>query len=180
MSLKQAAERYAKTLLDLSFEQKIEEGVRQDMDFVGATLEHEQLRQSLMSPIVEAATKKSVLKKLFEHEVHELSLKFLYLLIDKGREELITEAVGSFVQQYNERNGIQPVDLTTAADLDKSAFKELTDKISKDYFQGKQLEIRQHVDESLVGGFILEFNNQRIDTSVKGKLAKLLKSYSNQ
>lgn len=180
MSLKQAAERYATTLLDLSFDQKIEEKVREDMDYVGATLEHEELRQSLLSPIIEGSTKKSVLNKLFEPQMQGLSLKFLHLLIDKSREELISDAVESFVEQYNERKGIQPVDLTTATDLDPAAFKELTDKISKEYFQGKALEIRQNVDESLVGGFILEFNNQRIDTSVKGKLAKLLKSYSNQ
>ncbi len=180
MSMKQAAERYARTLLDLSFDQKIEEKVRRDIDFVGATLEHDQLEHSLMSPIIEGARKKKILKQLFESQIQNLSLKFLYMLIDKGREQLMIDALASFVKQYNERKGIQPVELTTAANLDKAAYKNLTDKISEKYFQGKQLEIRKHEDESLVGGFILEFNNQRIDTSVKGKLAKLLKSYSNQ
>ncbi|MFM6915223.1 MAG: F0F1 ATP synthase subunit delta, partial [Aquirufa sp.] len=45
-------------------------------------------------------------------------------------------------------------------------------KIVKDY-TGKEVELIEQIDESLIGGFILKVGDQQIDDSIKRKLNDL-------
>jgi F-type H+-transporting ATPase subunit delta len=45
-------------------------------------------------------------------------------------------------------------------------------KIVKDY-TGKEVQLTEHIDESLIGGFILRVGDQQIDDSIRRKLNDL-------
>jgi F-type H+-transporting ATPase subunit delta len=177
--MNQAAERYAETLIELAFEKKNEDQVRDDMQLVGQALSNQDLSSAILSPIVDDATKKQIVEKLFDGKIQAISLNFIKLIIDKGRDQLLQAAAEIYQKLYNERKGIQTVHLTTAAALTNEQFDTLKTKVKDKYFADKQLDIHHHIDESLIGGFVLEFNNQLVDASIKNKLSKLLNTYSN-
>jgi len=63
------------------------------------------------------------LNSLFEKNIQELSMKFLRLITNKGREQYISYICDAFDEIYMEYKNILPVVFTTAQKADK---KQLT------------------------------------------------------
>jgi F-type H+-transporting ATPase subunit delta len=61
--------------------------------------------------------------------------------------------------------------VTTASALTAEQ-KVTVSKIVKDY-TGKEVELIEQIDESLIGGFILKVDDKQIDDSIKRKLNDL-------
>jgi F-type H+-transporting ATPase subunit delta len=72
---------------------------------------------------------------------------------------------------YTDYKGIQKATVTTASNLTADQ-KATVAKIVKDY-TGKEVELIEQIDESLIGGFILKVGDQQIDDSIKRKLNDL-------
>ena len=71
----------------------------------------------------------------------------------------------SFISQYNTHNHITPVKLTMATALDQREVDKLLEKVKKEAGLEK-LELTTEVDESLIGGFVLQFEDKLFDASV--------------
>ena len=63
--------------------------------------------------------------------------------------------------------------LTTAVKIDDKVKKQITDLIS-DVFKTK-VELKENVDPEIVGGFILQVDDNYIDASIRNKLRKIKK-----
>ncbi len=76
-----------------------------------------------------------------------------------------------------QKKGIKPVEVTTAHPLNQHNEKEIVDELNK-LVSGK-VEIKKKVDESLIGGVIIQMEDQIIDASVKNHLEQLKKNLTN-
>ena len=179
MSAKQASVRYAQTLLVFAEEKNLEGKVREDAGMLLESLEHKGLWESIKSPILGNSKKKDILKAVFGGKIQEVSLNFLGLMVDKGRDGLIKEALHSYTDLYNKAKKIKHIKLSTATELSDEDFGKLTDRIKKKYFEDSTLEIQRVVDADLIGGFILEFDDKLLDASLRNSLKKLATKYSN-
>jgi F-type H+-transporting ATPase subunit delta len=172
------ADRYAKSLLDLAVEQNNLDVIYNDM--VGlemACRESADLVQLMKSPIVKPSKKESVFNALFTGKVDMLTLKFMNLIVNKGREFFLPEIISAFIGQYKKRNQITDVYLTTAEKLDDNDKASLLEKI-KGQLQGQQVDLKTKVDPSLIGGFVLEANNNLFDASILRDLKDIKKQFS--
>lgn len=79
------AQRYAKALLDLANELKIQEDIYQDMLLVQSVSEVKSFKNMLVSPIISSVKKVEVINVLFEGKVQQLTMDFLSLIIRKKR-----------------------------------------------------------------------------------------------
>ena len=87
----------------------------------------------------------------------------------KGREGDLPEIAVAFVEQYNEMKGIHVVKLSTATELTAELKTAIESKITK--AQGfPTIELESSVDEKLIGGFVLEFDNKLVDASILNDL----------
>ena len=78
-----------------------------------------------------------------------------------------------FVDQYNQYNNIIEVTVTTPVEISdeiKQAIEEYLSSIQ----QGK-IKLTKKKDKSLIAGFTLDFDNKRLDASVKKRLEKMQK-----
>lgn len=173
MSSFRLATRYAKSLLQLAQEQGKLAQVSSDMQLLENSFEgSRELRVFLKSPIVHTDKKLEVFNKLFGGKIDELTHKFITLLTKKGREGFLNEIATSFETQFNEFNKITPVKITSATKLDKATIDKLLSGLkSKENLSEIQLE--EIVDETLVGGFVMQYGDKQIDTSVRTSLQKL-------
>ena len=73
--------------------------------------------------------------------------------------------------QYNILKNIQGAIVTTTVDLDESQKSEFRKVVKK--LTGKQPELEMNIDESLIGGFVLDIGDNQLDDSVKSKLNKI-------
>ena len=173
MSVTRIATRYAKSLIDLALEQKKLEPVYTDIKALATAAANRELYLLLKSPIVHADKKMAVLNALFKDRMDTLTLAYLQLLVNKGREMYLPEIAAAFVEQYKIMMGITTVRVTSAAPLSDAVLDDLRKRILASGITNATLDLVTQVNPALVGGFILEFDNKRYDASVANKLAEL-------
>ncbi len=166
MSAIKLASRYAKSLLDFAVEQGKLEEVRNDQLYLQQVIRmSKEFDMLLENPLIQADKKLKALKSVVGDKVGQITLSFLTLLIRKNREVFLKEMVESFLHQYDEYKHITPVKIISAAPLDKNEIDHLLSKLKQ---QAKLEEIRlsTEVDESLIGGFVLQYGDKQYDASV--------------
>lgn len=172
------AGRYAKSLVDLAQEKGQLEGVFQDMQYLQAVCKaSKDFTNVLRSPIIKGDKKESILNAVIKGNISEISAAFIKLLIVKGRERDLPEIADAFVEQYYALKNIQKVKLTTAVPVSDGLKKSIADKIVADN-KLANVEMETLVDESLIGGFTIEFNNNLLDASIKRDLHDIKKQFS--
>ncbi len=156
------ATRYAKSVLDLAVERNSLEAVLKDMQVINSIcIQSRDFAVMLKSPVISGDKKLAVIN----------------LLVTKGRELNLPEIAAAFITQYNEAKNIRTVTLTTAAPMNEAIKGSISAKIAG-YMPKDTIDLKTIVDESLIGGFVLEVEDRLYDASVKKSLndikAKLL------
>ena len=172
------AHRYAKSLIDLSTEKNQLELAYADMKFLQSICKsNKDFVSVLQSPIIMPSTKIKILEAVVSSSISDISNLFLKLLVSKGREFELPEIVTAFIDQYNSIKGIHQVKLTTAIALSEELKQAIATKAAKDGGLGK-VELEAKVDESLIGGFVLEYNNNLVDASIARDLRDIKKQFA--
>lgn len=171
------AARYAKSLIDLSTETGQLEAVYKDMEYLQALCKSSREFVNLLrSPIIKADKKQAVLDAVTKNNVGALTAAFNKLLVNKGREGDLPEMANAFVEQYNKLNGIHKVKLTTAVPVSDDLKNAILARLKKDAALEK-IELETKTDESLIGGFVLDFNNNLVDASILRDLKDIRKQF---
>lgn len=173
MSQLQIAQRYAKSLVDLSTEQGVLESVYQDMQTFSEVCRNNEFAAMLKSPVVHSDKKLGVLKELFHGKVQPLTLQFVNLLVQKGREYLLPTVSLAFIEQFKSIKKIRPARVLSAKALSNEELESIRKKFSFWLLPGETMELNQKVDPSLIGGFILEMGDRNYDASIKRQLGEL-------
>ena len=173
MSVTRIATRYAKSLLDLAIERGQLEPVNEDMRELSRAVRNRDLLLLLKSPVVHADKKIAVLEAVFQGRIQPLTLAYMKLLTQKGREGYIPEITAEFVHQYKTLKHITTVRVTSAAPLSEAVLEDLRRHLVTSGATTEHLDIETRIDPKLVGGFVLEFDNKRYDASVAHKLEEL-------
>ncbi|WP_028295489.1 ATP synthase F1 subunit delta [Olivibacter sitiensis] len=176
MSEFKVASRYAKALLDLAKEMQKVDTFKSDMDAIADLLKaNTELKAVLANPIVPIKKKMDVLLAIFDGRVEPIIVDFLKLMVKKGRASLLLAITKEFGIQYNEYEHIIIADVVSAVALSDKVKSTLSSQIAEAY-NGK-VKLNTAIDSSLIGGFILQIGDQRIDASVSGKLNRLSRSF---
>ncbi|MFI5171164.1 MAG: ATP synthase F1 subunit delta [Chitinophagales bacterium] len=179
MSATKLAYRYAKSIIGLAIEKGKLEEVMNDMRTLNdVTDNNRDFYLMLKSPIVNGDKKMQVTKLIFSGKLTDITEAFINILMVKNRESFLPEIIDSFIEQYNKHKGITPVRITTAIGLSKEATDEILDKLKKT--AGLQtIELESKIDDSLIGGYILQWEDKLIDNSIKRGLAILKDEFDN-
>lgn len=177
MSNPRLADRYAKSLVDLSTERNQLDIVRTDMQYIQAICKvSRDFLNMLRSPIIKADQKEKMLVAVINEKVSDLTGLFCNLLVKKGRERDLPEIATAFIHQYNAIKGIHQVKLTTAVPVSEELKKSIEASVQKaNNFTSVELETA--VNEKLIGGFVLEFNNKQVDASIAFDLREIKKQF---
>lgn len=177
MSNPRLADRYAKSLIDLSTERDQLDLVRTDMLYIQALCKaSREFLNMLRSPIIKADQKEKMLVAVINEKVSELTAIFSNLLVRKGRERDLPEIANAFIRQYNALKGIHQVKLTTAVPVSEELRKSIEANVKKaNNFTTVELETA--VNEKLIGGFVLEFNSKQVDASIAFDLREIKKQF---
>ncbi len=160
------AGRYAKSLIDLAVETNQLDAVYADMQYLQAVNKaSREFVNLLKSPVISISTKSKAIEAVTTGKISELTAKFNQLLISKNREFYLPEIVNAFIDQYNSIRGIHKVKLTTAVPVSDELKDAIVDKIKRDT-DIKQVELDTRINEDLIGGFVLEFDNNLVDASI--------------
>lgn len=163
--------------MDLAVEQNKLERVLEDVQSFRANTKVRDFYLLLKSPIVHASKKASILKLLFGDQYDELTMAFLNIIVNKGREPYLPEIADEFVAQYRELKGISSVKLITASPVSAEMLKSIEAKLMASAETDQSVEISTEVNPALIGGFVIEFQDKIYDASIAHNLEALKKEF---
>jgi ATP synthase F1 delta subunit len=99
---------------------------------------------------------------------------FLELLIEKHRMPAIFRIRKRFDELYKSEKQRIEVTVTSAVELDPSVAEKVGAEVERQ--TGKEVELTSRVDESIIGGLVLQVGNMVLDASIKNRLEKLRRS----
>ena len=168
-----AANRYAKALLELAFQSKMEEAIHTDMQNISQTIAgSKELQQVLNSPILNNADKKKAVDAIFNKNINPLTSKLFGLLEENKRFDLLQAVTQQFNVLYLDKKGIVKAVVTSAVALDEALQTKVMQK-AQQLAGDKKIVLEQKIDETLIGGFILRVGDVQVDTSITNQLKKL-------
>jgi F-type H+-transporting ATPase subunit delta len=171
------ADRYSKSLIDLAVEKDMLEEVYNDAQRVLEVCKvSREFSVMLKSPIIKGDKKAAIINTLSEGRITEIMSLFLNLLVRKGRESFLEEILNEFCLKYDFFKGISRINLKTATPVSDEIKQMITDKLLKET-RLTNINLNMEVDESLVGGFVLEYNNYLLDRSVRRFLKEVKTLY---
>ena len=97
--------------------------------------------------------------------------RFLALLADNRRLALLPEIAGLYDQLRNEAERVVKARVTSATALPAAELDTIKAALKKRF--GREVEVETAVDESLIGGAVIDAGDVVIDGSLKGKLGRL-------
>lgn len=173
------AGRYAKSLIDLSLEKNQLEEVYKDMQFLQSICKgNRDFVNLLRSPVIKPDTKAKILLALTDGRISIITASFNQLLLNKNRETFLPEIIDAFIAQYKSYKGIYTIKLTTASPVSDELREAIIKKITSTT-EMKQVELNAKVDESIIGGFILETGDHLLDASIAYDLNNVKKQFRN-
>ena len=171
-----AAIRYAKAILSLASDKNIAEVISNDMKLITKTIaNNKDLNNMLQSPVIKSSNKKAVLLDVFKGS-NAMTTNIIDTLITNRRLALLNDVATSYNRLYDELKGVQIAQVTTAIPLTGDLKVKVLAKTKE--LTGKDVEVKNIVDESILGGFILRVGDKQYDASVSNKLNKLKREFT--
>ncbi|MBO5910728.1 MAG: ATP synthase F1 subunit delta [Elusimicrobiaceae bacterium] len=124
---------------------------------------------ALQNPRLSSAQKKLVLNEALKNTPQ--AARFIGVLIDAKRLNLLDEICARVQTLLDDRKGISRAIVTSACELSAAQQKATQSALSKRY--GKTVEAVFHTAPALLGGLKMACNGELLDGSVQTRLAKL-------
>jgi len=167
------ASRYAKSLLKIAIDENALEELHNDMKLVNNVCStNADLVLLLKSPIVKSDKKSEILNAVFNKQLSKIANTFITLIITKKREGILGDIAASFIDIYKHHINIKTAIVTSAIPLSKSQ-KESVIAILKSSKETASVDLKEIVDENILGGMILRVGDKQVDESIKRKLMNL-------
>ena len=164
------AEPYAEALLDLAKSKDLLKETTNDMNIVSQFLANSSdLKKFLGNPLITRDAKKNVVKDILGEQIGGNTLKFLLLLVDRGRIQVLESIAQKFLELSYKQESIEIAKITSSIQLSAGQQKEIAEKL-KVITGAKQIKLALKVDPQLIGGFTIEVGSKMIDTSISSKL----------
>ena len=173
------AQRYAKSLVDISIEMNQFDAVHKDVLYLQQIIKvSREFVVMLNSPVIKADKKDTIIAAITKDNISKITQTFLRLLTKKGRESDLPGIVKSFIEQYNKINGLHNAVLTTATPISRELVDSFIQNI-KTSSSIENLNLVTEVDEKLIGGFVLQMDGKLIDASILRDLTDVKKQFAN-
>ena len=173
MNVTLIAERYAKALFEMALEKNVLEEVSRDViRLAGLISESRPLKLFLKAPVINPGKKRTVMDEILKG-FNAVTIAFINLLVTKRRESTIPEIVNQFIKQYNQYKNIIVLRVKTPIPLNRELRIQL-DSVMAGYTKAN-IEIVEQLDESVIGGFILSWDDKQYDASIQKQLEKMKK-----
>ncbi|MEE9561813.1 MAG: ATP synthase F1 subunit delta [Thermoanaerobaculia bacterium] len=163
---------YAQALLGLADRQGEVDEILEQLEQLSSLMDQAPaLENFLGSPLVQEESRKAELEKLFRGRASDLLVDTLQVMNRKGRLGLIRALVVAYRAEYEELKGRIDVRVTTAVPLSASLRQRL--RVVTSEVTGKEAQLVEKVDQSILGGMILRIGDRKIDTSIAKEIRQL-------
>jgi F-type H+-transporting ATPase subunit delta len=176
MVLTKVSIKYAASLLESSFEKKIDQQIADESQSVLKVIsQNPLLNKVLRNPIIKSEAKLNILEDIFKDKVSTDMFDFITFIVKKNREDILHDILSKYIELRNDRLGIVNVEVISSAEFDRKQVEELQLQLEK--MLNKKVIVSFKLDNSVIGGFIAKAGDTIIDASLKHQLEELRKQF---
>lgn len=168
--------RYARALFQTAQEQHCEEAVYDGLTRFAHNylLAIAQFNEVLANPIVAKEEKVKLLEMAIGEPLHDTLKQFIAFVVDQKREDKMFFIAMKYLEMYRAKHHILSTQVTTATELPEATYDKIKAFVKQTFDADAEIDVK--IDPSLIGGFILDIENTRMDASVAGQLNALKNS----
>ena len=172
------ARRYARALLAYAIEQKAEDTVCDEMQqFAREWRDVPQLAAVLHDPLRAPAEKADVICRAAGLRASDVFRRFAGIVAAHRREAYMLFIAHSYIDLWREHRHIRMARLSTATPIGDKARQRLEQWVEGTTDAGYDIRIETTVDPDLLGGFVFQVDDRRLDASVATQFAKIKKQF---
>lgn len=171
MTDSRAAIRYAKALLELAVEQGVTDLVDADMGTLSNAIDEvEGLKTMLGSPVVPAENKEKALDGL-SLGISDLAKDTVRLLLENKRINLLQEVALKYRVLYQKLKEQDVAHVISAVPISEDLKEKILEKVTA--LTGNQIVVKNTIDESIIGGFVLRVGDIQYNASIANTLGNI-------
>lgn len=179
MNYSKISVRYARALFELAKEKGLSEKIREDLNLILLFYgESSDFRLIISSPVIKSSKKKEIFHALFRNRLNPITLSFIDLVIKNRRESNLSDIARGFSHLYKREADIKSVKLTLPVEIDESLQQKLQEMIQSAL--SSNIELEKQINADILGGFIIQIEDQLLDASVSAKLRNIKKELINK
>ncbi len=165
---------YADALFEIATEEnKLDDILSQSFSIMEILNENHDFLKLLNTPTVTKEEKTDFVDKVFKDKIDISLLNYIKVMIQRKDTQRLTDSFKAFEKMYNKHNNIEKAVATTAIPMNDELKNKLVEKLEK--ITGKKIILTNKVEESCIGGVILEFSDTQYNDSILQKLNTLKK-----
>lgn len=165
-----SGKRYAQAIFELALERKEFESWQEGLKNIVQLSANEKLMAILENPSLPFPDKKNLLQEGLR-EKNPLVLNLALLLVSKGLLGHSPEISRIYGELLDAHRGVERAKVITALTLDEKEKEDISIRLAK--ISERKVTVDNHVDPSIIGGFIARMGDTLIDGSVHQKLETL-------
>ena len=166
---------YARALFDFSVEKNIMHQITADFQNLDIFFnESKELITYLNNPIINQKSKRDVLEKTLKSQINIETFKFLMVLIDRDRINVLNKIISKYLELVYEAASIKMIEVSTASEFTNSQKETLIKKL-KELTNAREIRLIITINPNLIGGFLIQTESKIIDFTVKNQLQQLAK-----
>ncbi len=166
--------RYAKALYKFAVEKDYANRAYELMEQLTNTFDSTpELEQTLANPYIADEKKSALLMTASTATSKDTPMADFFKLLEKNRRvDLSRQIALAYTSLYRRENNIYRVEVTSAQELSDSDIKRLQTMVDR-HLAGASAQYEWNIDSSLIGGFTVTIDSQRLDASIKNELKQL-------
>lgn len=169
---KSVAITFVNALLEVASKKGQFEQIEKDLDLVSDVVtRYDNLKKVLFHPSITRDDKKELIRKVFGEPVSDLMRNFLFLLVDRRKEEILEFIPEVYKAVTDEKKGIIKAKVHTVIPLTGDRLNKFKRKLSK--ITGKTVELEVIHNPDILGGLVIQIGNRMINGSVANRLNNL-------
>ncbi len=172
-----AAHVYAQALFEAAKDKGKLDAIHEQLgQFVDAVDRDRQMQVFFFSPYLSSTEKREGMARAISGAEPEL-INFLELLVEKHRMTEIFRIRREFEELWKRENRRIDVTVTSAVELDSAVVEKIGQEVERQ--TGEEVDLASRVDDSILGGIVLQVGNMVLDASISARLEKLRKSVAS-
>lgn len=159
---------YAETLFELAERHEGANRYDEPVARVAELMEDRRVAEFLGTPRVSAETKKGALARALGASVPPILVRFLKVVVDKGRQRLLPAIMSDFQAILDRHRGLRHMEVTVARELEGAELEDLAAQLSSatDATVIPSVKVRPEI----IGGIVIREGDTLYDGSLKRQL----------
>lgn len=163
---------YAEALFQVARAEEKLDRVEEELTRLNKSLDsNAELREFLSDTKISSEGKKSGLFQIFGGKISAITLHWINMVVDQGRQRRLPVIIEAFLTLAEEAREKVTAEVITSIPLTQDLANRLEQQLSK--VTKKRVFLKPMVDASILGGVIVKVENKVIDGSVRHRLEEI-------